>query len=81
MQQGMNTDFKMARRYHWSSDCLHHSFLNEPHSGIMCDRTHQNVLDMTASDSIETQKTSVDLISDSPQNLITTIKKLQLRKK
>lgn len=81
VQQGMNTDFKMARRYHWSSDNIHHSFLNEPHSGIMCDRTHQNLLDMTASDSIETQKTSVDLISDSPQNLITTIKKLQLPKK
>jgi uncharacterized protein len=29
VQQGMNTDFKMARRYHWSSDNIHHSFLNE----------------------------------------------------
>ena len=34
VQQGMNTDFKMARRYHWSSDNIHHSFLKEPHSGI-----------------------------------------------
>ena len=80
VQQGMNTDFKMARRYHWSSDNIHHSFLNEPHSGIICDRTHENVLDMTASDSIETQKTSIDLVRDGPQNLITSIKKLQLQK-
>lgn len=35
---------------------------------------------MTASDSIETQKTSIDLVRDRPQNLITSIKKLQLQK-
>jgi len=80
VQQGMNTGFKMARRYHWSSDNIHNSFLNEPHSGIICDRTHLDVLDLTATDSIETQKTSIDLVRGSPQNLISSVKKLELQK-
>jgi len=80
VQQGMNTGFKMARRYHWSSDNIHNSFLNVPHSGIICDRTHENVLDLTSTASIETQKTSIDLVRGNPQNLINTVKKLELQK-
>lgn len=78
IQQGMNSDIKMARRYHWISDRIYSSFLSEPHSGIVCDKVHQDVLDMTAHDSIETQKTTVDLINGNPSNLISSIKKLQL---
>ena len=77
IQQGMNSGIKMARRYHWISDRIYSSFLSEPHSGIICDRTHRDVLDMTAHDSIETQKASIDLINGNPSNLITSIKKLQ----
>jgi hypothetical protein len=51
VQQGMNSDIKMARRYHWISDNVDSTFLSKPHSGIICDKTHQNVLDMTACDS------------------------------
>jgi uncharacterized protein len=80
IQQGMNSDIKMARRYHWISDRVRSSFLVEPHSGIICDRIHQDVLDMTAHQSIETQKTTVDLINGNPRNLISSIKKLQLNK-
>jgi hypothetical protein len=39
---------------------------------------HKDVLDMTARDSIETQKTTVDLINGNPGNLISSIKKLQI---
>lgn len=56
IQQGMNSGIKMATRYHWISDRIVSSFLAEPHSGIMCDKIHQDVLDMTAHQSIETQK-------------------------
>jgi uncharacterized protein len=80
IQQGMNSDIKMARRYHWISDNIHSSFLSEPHSGIICDKIHQDVLDMTDHDSIETQKTTIDLVNGNPRNLISSIKKLQLRK-
>lgn len=77
IQQGMNSGIKMARRYHWISDRIYSSYLSEPHSGIICDKIHRDVLDMTAHDSIETQKASVDLINGNPNNLITSIKKLQ----
>ena len=77
IQQGMNSNIKMARRYHWISDRIHSSFLSEPHSGIICDKIHHDVLDMTARDSIETQKTTVDLINGNPDNLVSSIKKLQ----
>ena len=77
-QQGMNSDIKMARRYHWISDRIHTSFLSEPHSGIICDKAHHHVLDMTAHDSTETQKTTIDLVNGNPNNLISSIKKLQM---
>jgi hypothetical protein len=80
VQQGMNSDIKLARRYHWISDNVDSTFLSEPHSGIICDKTHQNVLDMTACDSIETQKITLDLIRGNPQNLISSIKRLNCRK-
>ena len=55
VQQGMNPDNKMARRYHWMSDGLT-SFVSEPHVGIISELKSQNTLDMTSSDSIENQK-------------------------
>jgi hypothetical protein len=73
----MNSDVKMAKRYYWISDNVHSTFLSKPHSGIICDKTHHNELDITAHDSVETQKTSLDLVKGNPQNLISSIKKLQ----
>lgn len=60
VQQGMNPDNKMARRYHWMSDGLT-SFVSEPHVGIISELKSQNTLDMTSSDSIENQKICVEL--------------------
>ncbi len=37
VQQGMNDDNGMARRYHWVSDALD-SFVEEPHAAICCDQ-------------------------------------------
>jgi len=48
VQQGMNPEIRMVRRYHWLSTNVK-SFVNEPHTGIICARDHgDNVLDMTA---------------------------------
>ena len=46
VQQGMNDDNGMARRYHWVSDALE-SFVVEPHAAICCDRrsTTLNLVD------------------------------------
>lgn len=48
VQQGMNPEIGMTRRYHWLSTNVR-SFVEEPHTGIVCARNHgDNVLDMTS---------------------------------
>lgn len=71
VQQGMQD--RLARRYHWLSDSVS-SFVEAPHSGIACDRQGQSVLDMTAHESEESRKVSLDLIRDSPSSLLRLIR-------
>jgi hypothetical protein len=71
VQQGMQE--RLARRYHWLSDGFR-SFVEEPHSGIATDRKEQSVLDMTAHESEETRKTSLDLVREDPRWLGTHIR-------
>jgi hypothetical protein len=66
VQQGMKD--KYARRYHWLSDNLK-SFVEEPHSGICGERVENKVLDLTARESGETRKVSLDLVRDNPESL------------
>jgi len=41
VQQGMNTNTKRARRYHWLGSRVE-DFVNEPHSAICCDQRGKN---------------------------------------
>jgi len=68
IQQGMNTETRYARRYHWLSEDVE-CFVCEPHNAIVGDDRHENVLDMTAKQSISTQGVSVDLVNDHPSHL------------
>jgi len=68
IQQGMNTEDKTARRYHWLSDHVK-SFVNEPHDAIVCDVVKANVLNMTAKESEESRKISTDLVKDGPEKV------------
>ena len=68
VQQGMNTATKYARRYHWMGEEVS-SFIEDPHSGISCDKKEPESLNMTSKDSVEAQKISVDLINDNPDHL------------
>jgi hypothetical protein len=74
VQQGMNLDARMARRYHWQSDGLT-SFVEEPPENIIGEKVHLYVLDMTARASEECRKISLDLVKESP---IKTMKDYQL---
>jgi hypothetical protein len=67
VQQGMNDEF--ARRYHWLSDSVQ-SFVEEPHSAICCQRHELSVMDLTARDSEECRKTTLDLVRDGPSRLL-----------
>ncbi|HEX54823.1 MAG: DUF763 domain-containing protein [Candidatus Altiarchaeales archaeon] len=66
VQQGMSDRY--ARRYHWISENVN-EFVNEPHSGICADRFERETLDMTAKESEEARKISVDLVNDGPEHI------------
>lgn len=75
IQQGMNPNSKMARRYHWNSDNLK-CFVSEPHTGIISDCKNQNTLNMTSIDSIDNQKISVELANGDTNNLKSSVYKV-----
>jgi len=69
VQQGMCTEDRTARRYHWLSDNVR-SFVVEPHSAIVGDVKRDTVLDMTAEGSQGCRKASVDLTKEEPKRLM-----------
>ena len=75
VQQGINTESRQARRYHWPPD--HSSFIEEPQNAILCDEKHSTVLDMTARQSDECRRTSVDLAKEKPEKLRTLFNALR----
>jgi hypothetical protein len=66
VQQGLDNTW--ARRYHWLSDNVK-SFVDDPQTGIACDFRKDCVLDMTARESEEARKVSLDLVNDNPLHL------------
>lgn len=68
VQQGMNPLDRLARRYHWLGERVA-SFVNEPHAGIAAAKVYDRVLDMTARESEEARKVSVDLVRERPGRL------------
>lgn len=75
VQQGMNAENRMARRYHWLSDDVH-GFVCQPHAGIISESRGCNVLDMTATKSQENQKICVDLACGNTDNLKSSVYRL-----
>jgi uncharacterized protein len=76
VQQGMNPNTKMARRYHWTSDNLK-SFVYEPHVGIIGEKKIPNTLNMTSIDSIENQKICVELAKSDINYLKSSVYKIK----
>lgn len=68
IQQGMDTENKVARRFHWISEGVN-NFVEEPHEAIIAQRRKERVLDLTAKASRECRKTSTDLIKDNPKEI------------
>ena len=60
IQQGMSTEDRSARRYHWLSDATV-SLVVEPHNAIVGDVKRERALDMTAKASEGARKASVDV--------------------
>lgn len=72
VQQGINTDNKSARRYHWLSENVK-DFVVEPHDAVVGDTKHEVVLDMTAKESEGCRKTSTDIAREDPKKLQRTL--------
>lgn len=79
IQQGMNTDTRLARRYHWlSSELL--DFVCEPHNAICCNQKGR-VINMVARESQDCREMSTVLATEKPAKVIdefTKIKQLSL---
>jgi hypothetical protein len=65
IQQGMSSEDRTARRYHWLSGTTT-SLIVEPHNAIVGDVKREKALDMTAKTSEGTRKTSVDIAKERP---------------
>lgn len=68
IQQGMRTEDRLARRYHWLSSKVK-SFVDKPHSGIVGELAHDAVLDMTAMESERCRNLCVDLVTEGPERI------------
>jgi hypothetical protein len=67
IQQGINEEKANARRYHWGLDQTR--FTQEPSQEIVCPTKLSKALNMTHKESLENQKTCLDLIRDNPEKL------------
>ena len=75
IQQGMNTQLKKARRYHWLSSQLK-NFVEEPHSGI-ASQIKVKPLNLTAKKSRNNRQISSQLVKDSPKTFLKDINLIQ----
>ncbi|MCS7123667.1 MAG: DUF763 domain-containing protein [Candidatus Aenigmarchaeota archaeon] len=62
IQQGMNEEKRLARRYHWIDEKVK-SFVEEPHLAIIGYK-EKNVLNMVAKESEEARKACVDIVNE-----------------
>ena len=75
VQQGMNDDNGMARRYHWLSSSVS-SYVNEPHAAI-CAEAEAPTLNLVAHESECVRAASAELSREQPATVLDTLKRLQ----
>jgi len=84
VQQGMASEIKKARRYHWLSSTLRRrsgkeDFVEEPHSGI-ASQVKVKPLNLTAKESRDNRQISTQLIKDGPKTFLKDISLIQKKK-
>jgi hypothetical protein len=82
VQQGMNTEIKQARRYHWQSALIGspstgsgYNFVEEPQAAI-CSDVKVKPLNLVAKESSQTRDYSVDLIKENFNSLLRDLKNI-----
>ncbi|TFG34108.1 DUF763 domain-containing protein [Candidatus Thorarchaeota archaeon] len=68
VQQGLNPTNNDARRYHWSAEETH-SFIDEPHTGLISGRISDAALDMTSKQSDACRRVSIDIVKEDPTRI------------
>ncbi|MBQ3799353.1 MAG: DUF763 domain-containing protein, partial [Treponema sp.] len=74
VQQGMNTNAKTARRYHWCSENLK-SFVEEPHTGVTGENKGR-LLNLTDSDACPTRSSILSISHEQPDRIIKEVSKI-----
>lgn len=74
VQQGMNSDTKTARRYHWCSSDLR-SFVENPHTGVVGENRGQ-ILNLTDSAAQTTRSSITELSRENPDRIIKEIEQV-----
>ena len=67
IQQGMNLELKLARRYHWNYQV--ESYVENPHRGILGVKVHDTVLNLTSKKSHETRQCLVEIACEKPKKV------------
>lgn len=74
VQQGMNTENRYARRYHWLSSATS-SLVRDPHAAIACDQ-RQSCLNLVAGEGENHQKTLTETSRMHPDRLLCELRPL-----
>jgi uncharacterized protein len=74
VQQGMNDDNGMARRYHWLSTRVE-SYVNEPHAAV-CAESQATTLNLVAEESAGVRSSSAVLAREKPDVVLSAIREI-----
>ncbi len=74
VQQGMNAESKMARRYHWHSKKVS-SFVNEPHTFIY-GQNQGNILNLTDSSAEASRNATLEISRENPDRILREMNRL-----
>ncbi len=78
IQQGMKTEDKSARRYHWHSENVK-SFVQEPHAAI-CGDYQGDILNLVDRNALPTQAGILEITKEHPNKMVGEIAKMVLPK-
>jgi hypothetical protein len=74
VQQGMNDDNGMARRYHWLSNQVE-SYVNEPHAAV-CAEAQAETMNLVAAESAPARSSSAELSRQKPEVVLSALRQL-----
>lgn len=76
IQQGMDGETGLARRYHWHSANVK-SFVSEPHTAV-CGDNQGKILNLVSKDALATQEAILNLSQEKPAKLLGEIPRMKL---